>query len=197
MNSSSTGSDGSFNIRVPTLPDVRTKGTPVRTSSLDKYQIHSGDTDPRREDQYHDDQGYDEDCVNYEEGGNQDEYDDGYYYEAQGEDDDDGWNGYQPDFEPTEQDPVPPPPLPIPGESPRTPPRVGRWRCAPQSSEKGSSVLCGSQYKSCDSDARSSKDCCPPSTRDYEGCMDNCIGGTRVDERSCLSDAGRSNSTTM
>ena len=76
LRSSSVGSDGSFKIRIPALPVVQLGSAPVRASSLDQYQIHTGDTDPDKEDQYDNDQGYDEDRAKYEGGDDQDGYDD-------------------------------------------------------------------------------------------------------------------------
>ena len=137
LKSSSEGSDGSFRIRIPALPAVQVGKAPTEVFSLEQYQIYSEPTDPDQEAQYDDDQQYDEGWADRGAGEDQGEYGEEYYHDAKDDNENDGWDGYQLGFEPTDQYVEPPsPPKPVPLESPRTPPRVGRWRFSPRTTEK-------------------------------------------------------------
>ena len=131
------GSDESFRIRVQTPSEDGVRALPDKTSSPDRYLIHSGSSNPSRRGHLGDGPDHDEDWTNYEECGEYEEYDEEYYYDGDGGyDEDDYWDGHQPDFEPPNDDPATPPPPPTPSDNPQTPQRVSRWRSSPQSSEK-------------------------------------------------------------
>ena len=124
--------------------------------------------------------------------------DEEYYYGDDGKDnEDDYWDGHQPDFELADDEPVPPPPPPTPPDCPQTPPTVSKWRSSRQSSEKGSSASFRSLYKTCSSAECADESCRTPHAVEHEEKVVGRLTSTRADDKSCISDVGRSNSTTM